>query len=80
MKHLLIRMNPVTSWKSIFYNPGFMKAIIGVLKLELEYICKYLTELVSSTLELHARFRWEKDSVAIWDNRITVSLPSVRLG
>ncbi|KAF3922978.1 hypothetical protein ABW20_dc0102734 [Dactylellina cionopaga] len=74
--HPLIRTNPVTGWKSLFFNPGFVKGFVGVPKLEFEYVYKYLTELVSSSPEAHARFTWEKGSVAIWDNRVTNHTPS----
>jgi len=69
--HPLIRTNPVTGWKSVFFNPGFVRGIVGVPKLESDYIMKYLTDLVASSIEGHARFTWEAGSVAIWDNRIT---------
>ncbi len=28
-EHPLIRVNPVTGWKSLYYNPGFVTAIVG---------------------------------------------------
>ena len=74
--HPLIRVHPVTGWKSLFYNPGFVTKIVGVPALESEYIVKYLDELIASTNELHVSFDWGKDDVAFWDNRICVSLLS----
>jgi len=70
-EHPLIRTNPVTNQKSVYFNPGFVKGIKGIPKLESDYIIKYLTEIISTTPEFHARFRWEKNSIAIWDNRTT---------
>jgi sulfonate dioxygenase len=71
--HPLIRVHPVTGWKSLFYNPGFVTKIVGVPRLESEYIVKYLNELIATTNELHVSFDWGRDDVAFWDNRICVS-------
>lgn len=71
-EHPLIRTHPVTGWKSLFVNPGFVKQIVGVPKMESDMILEYLNNIVVATQELHARFRWEADSVAIWDNRSCV--------
>jgi len=68
--HPLIRVNPVTGWKSLFFNPGFVTKIIGVPKTESDHIITYLNEVISTTQEMHARFQWNKNDVAIWDNRI----------
>lgn len=72
--HPLIRVHPVTGWKSLFYNPGFVTKIVGVPRLESDHIIGYLNELVAMTNELHVSFDWGKDDVAFWDNRICVSL------
>jgi len=72
--HPLIRTNPVTGWNALFFNPGFVTKIIGIPKAESDAILKYLTDVVATTNELHARFQWNKDDVAIWDNRTTVCL------
>lgn len=71
--HPLIRVHPVTGWKSLFYNPGFVTKIVGVPRLESDHIISYLNELVATTNELHVSFDWGKDDVAFWDNRICVS-------
>lgn len=69
-RHPLIRTHPVTGWKSLFFNPGFVTAITGVPKVESDMIISYLNEVVATTQELHVRFQWNKDDVAFWDNRI----------
>lgn len=71
-KHPLIRTHPVTGWKSVFFNPGFVTGIVGIPKLEADTVITYLNELVTTTQENHVRFQWQKDDVAIWDNRICV--------
>ncbi|KAI4848084.1 TauD-domain-containing protein [Aureobasidium sp. EXF-8845] len=68
--HPLIRVHPVTGWKSLFYNPGFVTKIVGVPRLESDHIISYLNELIATTNELHVSFDWGKDDVAFWDNRI----------
>ncbi|KAJ5371398.1 Taurine catabolism dioxygenase TauD/TfdA [Penicillium cataractarum] len=69
--HPLIRTNPVTGWNALFFNPGFVTKIIGIPKAESDAIIKYLTDVVATTQEMHARFQWGKDDVAFWDNRTT---------
>jgi taurine dioxygenase len=72
-EHTLIRSHPVTGWKSLFFNPGFVTKIVGIPKMESDMIISYLNEVVTTTQELHVRFQWGNDDVALWDNRVTVS-------
>ena len=72
-EHPLIRTHPVTKWKSLFFNPGFVTSIVGVPKMESDAIIRYLNEVIASTQEIHVRFQWQKNDVAFWDNRICVS-------
>ena len=72
-EHPIIRTHPVTGWKSLFFNPGFVKAIVGIPKTESDAIIRYLNEVITTTQEFHVRFQWRKDDVAFWDNRICVS-------
>lgn len=69
-KHPLIRTHPVTGWKSVFFNPGFVTDIVGIPKAEADAIIHYLNELISTTQEISVRFQWQKNDVAMWDNRI----------
>ncbi|KAI9794429.1 MAG: hypothetical protein M1816_005499 [Peltula sp. TS41687] len=70
-EHPLIRTHPVTGWKSLFFNPGFVIKIVGVPKAESDTIIRYLSEVIATTQEAHVRFQWRKNDVAFWDNRIT---------
>ncbi|KAI9821883.1 MAG: hypothetical protein M1827_002465 [Pycnora praestabilis] len=70
-EHPLIRTHPVTGWKSLFFNPGFIDKIVGIPKTESDAIIRYLNEVISTTQESHVRFQWGKNDVAIWDNRIS---------
>ncbi|THG95533.1 hypothetical protein EW026_g6134 [Hermanssonia centrifuga] len=67
--HPVIRTNPVTGWKSVFVNPNFTKRIVGVTKDESDTILKHLFSLIQLNHDLQVRFKWEKNSIAIWDNR-----------
>jgi taurine dioxygenase len=77
-EHPLIRSHPVTGWKSLFFNPGFVTKIVGIPKMESDLIISFLNEVISTTQEFHVRFLWGKDDVAFWDNRVTVSSFSER--
>ncbi|KAH7115903.1 hypothetical protein B0J11DRAFT_113339 [Dendryphion nanum] len=70
-EHPLIRTNPVTGWKSLFFNPGFVTKIVGIPKTESDAIIRLLNEIVATSPELHARFQWNVGDVAFWDNRVT---------
>jgi len=70
--HPLVRTNPVTGWKSLFFNPGFVTKIVGVPKTESDAVIAFLNEVVATSPELHARFQWRQGDVAFWDNRCTV--------
>ncbi|ORX95795.1 hypothetical protein BCR34DRAFT_498230 [Clohesyomyces aquaticus] len=70
-EHPLVRTNPVTGWKSLFFNPGFVTKIVGVPKTESDHIISLLNEIVATSPELHVRFQWNAGDVAFWDNRAT---------
>ena len=49
---------------------GFTRRIVGVPKAESDSILAFLFNQIADNPDFHVRFRWEKDSVAIWDNRV----------
>lgn len=67
--HPVIRTNPVTGWKSVFVNRGFTKRINGVTRDESDMLLKYLFDLVVNNHDAQVRFKWNKNDLAIWDNR-----------
>ncbi|KAI9792631.1 MAG: hypothetical protein M1833_001035 [Piccolia ochrophora] len=69
-EHPLVRTHPVTGWKSLFFNPGFVTKIVGIPKTESDAILRYLNELIATVQESHVRFQWQKGDVVFWDNRI----------
>ncbi|ORY27079.1 hypothetical protein BCR39DRAFT_539130 [Naematelia encephala] len=69
--HPVIRTNPVTGWKALFVNRGFSKRIDGVTKDESDMIMNYINQIGMHNFDHQVRFRWEKGSIALWDNRST---------
>lgn len=69
--HPVIRTNPVTGWKSVYVNKGFTKRINGVTRDESDMLLKYLLDLVVHNHDAQVRFRWNKNDIAVWDNRAT---------
>ena len=58
-------------------STGFVTDIVGIPKAEANAIIHYLNELISTTQEISVRFQWQKNDVAMWDNRICVSITPV---
>ena len=68
--HPVIRTHPETGRKGIFVNSAFTRGIEGMKAREGEARLAFLYEHVASP-EFSCRFRWRKDSIAMWDNRCT---------
>jgi alpha-ketoglutarate-dependent taurine dioxygenase len=73
--HPVIRVNPVTGWKSVFVNKNFTRRILGVTKDESDLLLDYINRLTSENHDLQVRFHWSnknepgRGDIAIWDNR-----------
>ena len=67
-EHPVIRVHPKTGRKGIFVNPTFTTEIVGVPAAEGEAILNFLYAHVAKP-QFQCRFRWEEDSIAMWDNR-----------
>lgn len=70
-EHPVVRTNPVTGWKSLFGAGHQVHAgwINGVTERESEILKAYFYQLISENHDLQVRFRWNKNDLAIWDNR-----------
>jgi len=68
--HPIVRVHPVTGWKSVYVNPGFTRRIVGVPKSESDWVLRFLFSQIGENPDFQVRFRWEEASVAIWDNRV----------
>lgn len=70
VRHPVVRTHPETGRKLIFVNSGYTQAIAGVSDIESRSILQALFEHIAKP-EFQVRFRWERGSMAIWDNRCT---------
>lgn len=66
--HPVIRVHPVTGRKVVYVNPNFTDKILGLQRQESDALLTYLFGLFEKP-DFQARLRWEKDTVAVWDNR-----------
>jgi len=66
--HPMVRIHPVTKRKCLFVNRGFTKRIEGLKTHESDALLDILIRHCE-TPEFQCRFRWERHSVAFWDNR-----------
>ena len=84
-EHPVIRTHPVTGRKCLFVNSMFTTRIVGIPKVESDAILAFLFRHIKNP-HFQCRFRWDRNSVAFWDNRCTQHFavwdyhPNVRSG
>jgi len=66
--HPVVRTHPQTGRKSLFVNRGFTRRIMDVSRSESDALLEMLLRH-AETPEFQCRFRWQRHSVAFWDNR-----------
>ncbi len=66
--HPVVRTHPVTGKKILYVNPNFTDRIKGLSRQQSDALLTFLFSVLQRP-ELHARLRWELNTVAIWDNR-----------
>ena len=69
--HPLVKRHPVTGKNIIFCNPAFTVQIEGTSFSNSSRLLTYLFSHITQP-EFQVRFRWENNTIAIWDNRCTM--------
>ena len=69
VEHPLVRTHPETGEKSLYANAAFTSHIAGMNRNESDELLQLLFRQ-SATPEFQCRFKWQKDSIAFWDNRV----------
>lgn len=69
-RHPVVRTHPVTGRRSLFVNPGFTRSIEGLSRSESDVLLK-MFHAHCQRPEYQVRVHWERDMIAMWDNRCT---------
>lgn len=69
--HKVVQVHPLTGRKFVYVSPNFTLRIRGLSRQESDALLAFLFSLFEKP-EAQARWRWENNAVAIWDNRATV--------
>ncbi|GAA4323955.1 TauD/TfdA family dioxygenase [Pigmentiphaga soli] len=69
-EHPIVRTHPVTGRQALFVSRTFTTRIVQLPKGESDALLQFLFAHVEQPL-FQCRFRWQKNSVAFWDNRCT---------
>jgi taurine dioxygenase len=70
IEHPVVRTHPQTGRRTLFVNQAFTTHIVGMDRDESDRLLHYLFSQ-AHVPEFQVRFKWEKNSVAFWDNRAT---------
>ena len=73
--HPVVRTHPESSRRSLFVNGLFTTRILGLSDTESSELLSQLCAHMEEQERFRCRFRWQVDSVAFWDNRITQHRP-----
>jgi taurine dioxygenase len=70
-EHPMVISHPLSGKKALYVNPAFTVKVIGVSEDESRELLATLYRHVSTGRAFHHRFKWERGSIAMWDNRST---------
>lgn len=68
--HPVVRTHPRSGRQALFVNSMFTTRIVGLPSAESDAILGFLFDHVKNP-QFQCRFRWERNSIAFWDNRCT---------
>ena len=69
-EHPVVRTHPETGRKGLFVNSVFTSSIKGMKSAESNALLYFLYRHIE-TPDFSCRFRWQPNSIAMWDNRCT---------
>ncbi len=69
-EHPVVRTHPETGRKGLFVNSTFTASIKGMKPLESGALLNFLYRHIE-TPDFSCRYRWQPNSIAMWDNRCT---------
>jgi taurine dioxygenase len=67
--HPLVRVHPETEVRSLLVTSVFLQAIRGLKPRESAALLDFLLDELAGRDEIHARVRWDQDTLVMWDNR-----------
>ena len=68
VEHPVVRTHPETGRRGLYVNTAFTQYIVGMERTESDALLQHLYAQ-AATPEYQCRFRWQKNSIAFWDNR-----------
>lgn len=74
VRHPVVRTHPESGKQGLFVNRLFTTHIEGLAPEESAELLEFLYQHMLKE-EFTVRFRWQKNSIAIWDNRCTIHKP-----
>ncbi len=72
--HPVVRVHPDTQKKALFVNEGYTTHFKGMTHEESRPLLEYLFQH-SIRSEITCRIRWQKNTLVVWDNRVTLHSP-----
>ena len=69
--HSLVKSHPVTGKPILYANPCFIFQIVGMNIYDSRRLLTYLYDHMKKP-EFQVRFKWTKNTIAMWDNRCTM--------
>lgn len=68
VEHPVVRTHPETGRRGLYVNTAFTQYIVGMQREESDTLLQHLYAQAAIP-EYQCRFRWQKNSIAFWDNR-----------